>query len=136
MIPQCSEEEWQHAYALTARFAPPVPIGWKYIPFATDSPFFGCKHYVRRGDKLQVLFTADRHEDSRIWLHASLSFKNRLPSYQDMCDVKRLFIGSDRKAIQVFAAESDHVNIHPFCLHLWGCVDNDGLPDFGRHGSI
>lgn len=137
MIPRCTKEEWLLAKSLTDSLAVSVvPAGWQEVPFPFDSPFSGCRRYVRKGDKLKVLFSADRHEDERVWIHVSMSFKNRVPSYQDMCDVKRLFIGPGRKAIQVFAAESDHVNIHPNCLHIWACDGSDGLPDFGKHGSI
>ena len=33
----------------------------------------------------------------------------------------------------VFPERKFHVNIHPFCLHLWCCLDGDGLPEFS-HG--
>lgn len=52
--------------------------------------------------------------------------------------MKRLFVGPDHRAIQVFAEESKHININPFVLHLWSVVAGGslGLPDFGAHGVI
>lgn len=134
--PTCSESEYQAALKLTAQYAPAAPAGWVDAPFPADSPWAGLRCYRRKGDKLAVIFNASTWDDGRVWLHVSLSRPSRMPSYDDMCDVKRLFIGASKKAIQVFAAESDHVNIHPFCLHLWSCVEPDGLPDFGKHGTI
>jgi hypothetical protein len=46
--------------------------------------------------------------------------------------VKRDFIGDDAKAIMVFPEKKHHVNIHPFCLHLWVCMDDNPLPEFSR----
>jgi len=40
-------------------------------------------------------------------------------------------------AYQVFAPPSQHVNIHPYALHLWGKVDGSPtLPEFGKYGTI
>jgi hypothetical protein len=51
-----------------------------------------------------------------------------------MSEVKELFIGGDRQAIQVMPPRSNHVNIHEV-LHLWHCLDGDGLPDFTGGGE-
>lgn len=53
----------------------------------------------------------------------------KLPSWKDLRDVKDVFIGN-RKAIQVFPVAAEYVNIHPNVLHLFACLDDDGLPDF------
>lgn len=29
-------------------------------------------------------------------------------------------------------AAGKHVNKHPYCLHLWSCLDGPVLPDFTR----
>ena len=62
-----------------------------------------------------------------------------MPTWEDLGDVKHVFVGAERYAYQVFAPRRAHVNIHPFCLHLWACLDvDDGavMPDFrqGRGG--
>jgi hypothetical protein len=45
--------------------------------------------------------------------------------------------GRRRWAYQVFVPESEHVNIHPHALHLWGRADGtNALPNFGRFGTI
>jgi hypothetical protein len=47
-----------------------------------------------------------------------------------------MFVGSARKAVMVLPAEEEHVNIHPFCLHLYSPLDRDPLPDFRMNGGV
>ena len=89
------------------------------------------------GQKLFIRFTGLRvivqdhiYQDGNKWSHVSTSHKNKLPTYKEMCLVKKLFIGDDKKAIQVFPEKSDHVNIHEFCLHLFCNLSCDNIPDF------
>ena len=130
-------KQFYEQLALTQKYSPSVmPLGWEKLSVGHDSQFFGQSWYVRK-DGLKVIFTADNIQgDGKTWLHVSMSRQKRLPSYEDMQDVKALFIGKDRQALQIFPAESKHINIHPFCLHLWCAVEGDGLPDFGREGTI
>ena len=85
---------------------------------------------------LKVLADIAMKPDCRNWLHVSFSRKDRLPSYRDLMKVKELFF-RDLLAIQIFPKPEDHVNIHPFCLHLWACEDQALIPEmsFGS-GSI
>jgi len=53
------------------------------------------------------------------WEHASVSRRSRCPSYEDMDYVKRSAWAPEDCAMQLHVPESDHVNAHPFCLHLW-----------------
>jgi len=87
---------------------------------------------LRHPDGRQVMISVLIEADGHPWLHVSLSRRSRLPSYADLTDTKRAFVGADRKAIQVFPAEAEHVNCHPYCLHLWCRLDGDSLPDFSR----
>lgn len=112
--------------ALTVEYIPRVlPIGW----VAANS-----NTWMNRSIGLVVILSGEVHNDSR-WLHLSVSRQSRVPSYDDLCLVKRVFIG-DRKAIQVFPPKAEHVNIHNYCLHLWACLDADSLPDFRVNGGL
>ena len=53
------------------------------------------------------------------WDHVSVSRRNRVPSWLEMAQIKRLFFRADEVAMQLHVAEIDHVNFHPYCLHLW-----------------
>jgi hypothetical protein len=71
------------------------------------------------------------------WVHASISRRGELPSYSDLTLLKLAVWGEDGEAYQVFAPLSQHVNIHPTALHLWGVADGRGmLPRFGALGTI
>ncbi len=124
--------------------APPEfrPMPWAFMQNMERT--FGIKpdprghprNWMRR-DGLSVLVSVARQpEDGRCWLHVSATRPDRIPSYEDLCLVKRVFVGADRQALQIFPRAERHVSLHNYCLHLWCCLDGDGLPDFGAHGTI
>lgn len=53
------------------------------------------------------------------WDHVSVSRNNRCPNWPEMDHVKRIFFTDDEVVMQLHVARRDHVNIHPFVLHLW-----------------
>ena len=53
------------------------------------------------------------------WDHVSVSRKDRCPTWDEMETVKRLFFSDDEIAMQLHVPPSDHINVHPYCLHLW-----------------
>jgi hypothetical protein len=86
-------------------------------------------------DGRSVLVSGSVQLDERPWLHVSVARQNRMPSYKDLAEVKELFIGPAYQTIQVFPPETNRVNLHPYALHLWTCLQDDGLPDFTRGGA-
>lgn len=110
-----------------------APAAWKREPRAETANGVGWRS-ARHG--LFVMVSGAVELDGRRWVHVSLSRRDRLPSYDDLALVKRAFLGPDTRAIQLFVPEAEHVNRHRFCLHLWHCVDGDGLPDFRTMGEV
>lgn len=53
------------------------------------------------------------------WDHVSVSRQNRCPNWPEMEHIKRLFFADDETAMQLHVPPSDHINCHPYCLHLW-----------------
>jgi hypothetical protein len=53
------------------------------------------------------------------WDHVSVSLPSRCPNWMEMEQVKRMFFKDDEIAMQLHVPPSDHINVHPFCLHLW-----------------
>lgn len=53
------------------------------------------------------------------WEHLSVSYPNRTPSWDEMCDLKDAFWDKSECCVQYHPAESDYVNMHPYCLHIW-----------------
>ncbi len=57
--------------------------------------------------------------DGAGWEHVSVSRKDRCPTWEEMCQVKNLFWGDEDVVMQFHVPSKDHVNNHPYCLHLW-----------------
>lgn len=53
------------------------------------------------------------------WEHVSVSRRNRCPNWTEMDHIKDLFFAADETVMQLHVPKSDHVNDHPYCLHLW-----------------
>jgi len=53
------------------------------------------------------------------WDHVSVSRANRCPNWPEMEHVKRLFFRDDETAMQLHVPPSEHLSLHPHCLHLW-----------------
>lgn len=66
------------------------------------------------GDVLRIMAAAGDG-----WDHVSVSLVNRIPTWEEMEQVKRSFFEENETAMQLHVPPSDHVNHHPFCLHLW-----------------
>lgn len=105
-----------------------LPKDWKIIEVLPDGVMWRNKR-----KRLLVGASIMGYEDGKRWLHVSVSKKDQtVPMWADMCNVKQAFFGRDRKAIQVHPAHEKHVNIHPACLHLWCCLEDDPLPEFSH----
>ena len=110
-----------------------LQAGWVVYIVGMD----GVK-WVHQESQKQVITTVETHPDNKHWLHVSLSKWNGqivapqfiMPNWDDLKDLKSTFIGPNRKAVMVFPEESRYVNIHPYCLHLYCCLDGDPLPEF------
>jgi hypothetical protein len=65
---------------------------------------------------------ADDAEMER-WDHLSVSTQSRCPTWEELEFVKRLFFKPDECAMQLHVPPRDHVNNHPYCLHIWRPID-------------
>jgi len=64
------------------------------------------------------------------WVHASIAHHDRMPSYDELVALHRA-VFDDGWAYQCFTPAAEHVDIHPYALHLWGRADGQpALPDF------
>lgn len=53
------------------------------------------------------------------WDHVSVSRPDRCPTWDEMEGIKRIFFRPEETAMQLHVPESQHINMHPYCLHLW-----------------
>jgi hypothetical protein len=72
-----------------------------------------------QGVLLAIIASDGTDPISEGWEHVSVSLKNRCPTWREMCFVKALFWEDTEWVVQFHPALSRHVNIHPYCLHLW-----------------
>jgi hypothetical protein len=98
---------------------------------------FGPEGWMFKGRDFRGSFTViidwALYGDGRKWIHLSVARPDKMPEWSLLREVKNLFIGRERQAIQVLPNESKYVNIHPYCLHLFACVEGDDpMPDFTR----
>lgn len=109
---------------------PELPIGWKPVIESLDG-------YAATRGRLRVIVSSAKEADDKIWWHISLSVSDRkLPSWDDIKEVKRVFLGDDRVGLIILPRKKDYVNIKEV-HHIWHCVDGDVTPDFtGGTGSI
>jgi hypothetical protein len=57
--------------------------------------------------------------DGSGWEHVSVSRANRCPNWPEMEHIRRLFFRPEETVMQLHVPDKDHINMHPFCLHLW-----------------
>ena len=93
-----------NAYAITLPLVPP------------NSSVGGCFDIPcpETGSVLRVIASALKG-----WDHVSVSTRRRCPNWPEMCRIKGLFFHDDECAMQLHVPVADHVNMHPFCLHLF-----------------
>jgi hypothetical protein len=53
------------------------------------------------------------------WDHVSVSHTNRCPNWPEMSHIRTLFFRNEECVMQLHVPKSEHINAHPFCLHLW-----------------
>jgi len=103
-----------------------------YTEFKAPVP--GQRAFRRHKDKMCVIVTIDEEVDGRTWLHVSLSFPDRLPTFKDVRSVKRIFMGKYHYAAMIFPPEKYYVNQNPFVLHIFACPNDEWpLPEFTRY---
>ena len=107
-----------------------LPAGWTCMGQSEDGAAY------RGVGGLRVIASVCRERDGKRWIHVSVSRERRLPDWDDLRLVKDVFIGKDRLALQILPREADYYNVHPFCLHLWSCLDGDPVPDMRKDGHL
>lgn len=91
---------------------------------ANADGFNGAFSFALPGEARRIFVIAS---DGLGWRHVSVSFgpNKSIPSWHVMCQIKDIFFGKDAWVIQFHAAQSEHVNNHPGCLHLWQPTESD-----------
>ena len=53
------------------------------------------------------------------WEHLSVSMPNKTPTWEQMCRMKDIFWNKNETCVEYHPAESQYVNMHKHCLHIW-----------------
>ncbi len=78
---------------------------------------FGVFALKRHGVQIRII-CCDGEETG--WEHVSVSLnEKRTPTWEEMSVIKALFWDAEEGVIQFHPPESEYVNNHQFCLHLW-----------------
>jgi hypothetical protein len=105
----------------------------------------GHRLFVRVTGDLEVIVTGAyfARDTDRFWLHVSAVAisttyppQSLLPTWDQLREVKSLFIGDGRTGIQILPPLAHHVNCHPHALHVWCCLTEDVTPDFRGEGGL
>ena len=75
---------------------------------------------LRNNQKVKVIAS-----DGLGWEHVSVSRSDRIPTWDEMCQIKDLFWDGEDCVVQYHPAKKDYVNVHNHCLHLWR---TEGIP--------
>lgn len=80
------------------------------------------------GTTLRMIVSDASTAEAHGWEHVSVSLEHRVPDWREMCLVKSWFWEDEEAVIQFHPPESEYINHHPRCLHLWRHVDGHPTP--------
>jgi hypothetical protein len=59
------------------------------------------------------------------WEHASVSAQGRTPTWDEMQYIKEMFWEPEDVVMQLHPPESEYMNFHRYCLHLWRPLEEE-----------
>lgn len=97
-------------------FHVPEPLRLTRGTLRTDASYGNNGVFLFRvnGHDLRVIAS-----DGAGWNHISVSLAHRCPTWGEMCLAKSLFWDGEDCAIQYHPPQSEYVDCHPHCLHVW-----------------
>lgn len=72
-------------------------------------------YVIRRGAVVLRVIASD----GLGWDHVSVSLAHRCPTWEEMEFVRGLFFRDDETVMQLSVPATDHISLHPNCLHWW-----------------
>jgi len=110
-----------------------LPSGWELREDYTNA-----RIYWRTQPSFLSVIAEVAEYGGRLWLHVSCAAREsdntpKLPTWDELKEVKDLFCGRDACALQVLPPASEYVNVNPAVLHLWVALEGPRpVPDFTR----
>lgn len=87
----------------------------KRIRICEANPAEGCWGFFQIGNSFLKFIASWGGQ----WDHVSVSREDRTPRWEEMAAIKDAFFLPEECAIQYHPPQSDYVNIHNYCLHIW-----------------
>lgn len=84
--------------------------------FGKSVEVLGNAYHFKHAGKIMLVIATPEFQG---WEHVSVSFVDRCPSWMEMSWIKEKFFKPEEVVMQLHVAESDHINVHPYVLHLW-----------------
>ena len=83
--------------------------------------------------KLKVEVRSNKQSDKALvsativkgWEHLGVSFKNKIPSWECMQEMKEMFFYDNEECFQLHPKADDYVNNNEYTLHIWRPVDGN-----------
>lgn len=81
-------------------------------------------HFIIKHGDVRLFVIAS---DGEGWEHVSVTVQDakRCPTWEEMCRVKEAFWDAEDCVVQFHPPKSEHINNHPYCLHLWRPIGHD-----------
>ena len=70
-------------------------------------------------DNLFVISSGRAPQNGTDWEHVSVSLRDRVPTWEEMCRIKVFFWKPEEVVMQLHPAESEYIDDCVTCLHLW-----------------
>lgn len=77
----------------------------------------GCGHVYLNGTKKEPATVVWSFGGG--WDHVSVSYRNRIPTWEEMCKIKDMFFDEEEVVVQYHPKKSEYKNLCETCLHLW-----------------
>lgn len=101
-------------------FHVPEDFEYQLAPLSSDASFGNNGvFFINRPPKIMGNIFTVIASDGMGWEHVSVSLTHRCPTWEEMCYIKHLFWDNTDTVIQYYPPESEYVNNHQYCLHLW-----------------
>jgi hypothetical protein len=117
-----------------------LPSGWLELQGAmmNDAPFaYGFQKVDQSLRAKAVVFvTGEPKADGRNYIHVAVRSFGKPPTLELLWECKQIFIGKDKAAIMQLPDFDSAMQIHPFLMSLYHCVDKDPLPDLRLYPSL
>lgn len=87
------------------------------------NPYIKYSGIVKLSDGKEASFCMGMNEDGLEHVSIEL-YVRRLPTWEEMCEVKEIFWDDEEEVVQIHPAKSKYVNMTE-ALHLWRPADGD-----------